>query len=401
MKPKGSVYILVLTTSLVLVIVTVGLSRFLIRARQDARSARQVEQAQIHAQLGLRHALWATHHNSNWRTLLPNGEWLTDIAVGQATYTVTGTDPDDGNLADNPADAVILQCSAAVGDITRTLQVEARSSKMEFLNYQAAAGGNLYLNGSADIEGDVYINGNLQINGSDCYIDGDAMTAGSVSGYTTHITGVTTTGAADLDLPAGTTAYDYFAPLATTIPYQSEIFAKVLAPNSNPYGATNSDGVYLINCSGQRIVIKQSRIVGTLILVNPADTSAVEISVNWQPARTDYPALIVHGGNFEFKIDSDIYEMLINADLSLPGELGYGTKLSSYDGEIHGLIFTNRSLSLSQNTLLYGQAVALVNLTLNENADIYPDPLEPEPFILPFVTPALTPVRGSYQWITP
>lgn len=400
MKPKGSIYVLTLATALVLVIITVGLSRLLIRARQDARAARQIEQAQIHAQLGLRHALWATHRNDNWRTILPNGEWLTDIAVGQAVYSVTGTDPDDGDLADNPSDPVILQCSATVGDAARALQVEARSTKMDFLDYRAVAGNLLKIENHAVIQGDIFSNNNITKTGGDTWIYGDVSAVGAIADQT-NISGVITEGADPLGLPTGQSVYDFYAPLATVIPYQNEIFAKVLSPTSNPYGAANADGVYLMNCSGNKVVIKQCRIIGTLVLVNPTNDSAVEISVNWRPARTDYPALIIRGGEFEIKIDRAVSEAEINTDLSMPGEPGYGTKTDTYNGEIHGMIFTTHRLKLSQQTKLYGMAVSLDELNLRDSSRIEPDPLDPDPAIQPFVKPALIPVRGSYQWITP
>jgi len=400
MKRKGSIYILVLATTLVLVIITVGLSRFLIRVRQSARTNRQIEQAQLQAQLGLRHALWATYNNDNWRSILPNGAWLTNIAVGQAVYSVTGADLDDGDLADNPTEPVTLQCSATVGDVTRTLQVEARSSRMEFLDYEAVAGTLVTIDNSAVIQGDVASNGDITKNGLDTMIYGDARAAGQISD-TYNIFGHIYESADPLDLPAGQSVYDFYAPLATVIPYQSEIFGQLISPTHNPFGPANADGVYLIDCGGKRIIIKQCRIIGTLILLNPKNTSAVEISVNMQPARNDYPALIIQGGEFEFKIESDISEAELNTDLSLSGETGYGTKTDTYEGEIRGMIFSTRPLTLSQITKVYGLVVSMDTLTIRDNTLIAPDPLAADTIIQPFVDPALVPIRGTYQWITP
>ncbi len=49
------------------------------------------------------------------------------------------------------------------------------------------------------------------------------------------------------------------------------IYRKVLSPSVNPFsGGTDDEGIYWINCGGNRLTIERSRIHGTLLIVNPA-----------------------------------------------------------------------------------------------------------------------------------
>jgi carbohydrate binding protein with CBM4/9 domain len=73
------------------------------------------------------------------------------------------------------------------------------------------------------------------------------------------------------------------------------IYRQVLSPTVNTInGATNPEGIYQINCNGQRLTIERSRIVGTLLLINPGPNSGIaDAPINWTPAVAGYPALLV------------------------------------------------------------------------------------------------------------
>ncbi|MBN2377543.1 MAG: hypothetical protein JXD22_14175 [Sedimentisphaerales bacterium] len=399
-KNTGSIYILALTSAVVLAAVVLGLSYLILQFRSTSRTYTDISRAQVYADLGIRHAINFTFANPNWRQLLSSGIWLQDVQNGNAIYTVSGVDTIDGDFTNSTKDPVLLTSTATIGDVIRTLQVETHTEKMEFLNYRAVAGTFLKIENHAVIHGDIASNDDIIKTGGDTWVFGDARAVDDI-GDTIQIFGDIIEGANPLELPIGQSVYDFYAPKATIIPYQNEIFAKLLSPTNNPWGATNPDGVYLMNCSDNKVVIKQSRIVGTLILVHPKNDSAVEISVNWQPARTDYPAFIILGGDFEFKIDRSINEWEINADLSLPGEPGYGSKFSTYDGEVHGMIFSTNKLILNQDTRLYGMVISLTELNLKDYSRIDPDPLAENPDIQPFVNPALLPLQGTWRTVAP
>src|SRR5687767_14232573 len=71
------------------------------------------------------------------------------------------------------------------------------------------------------------------------------------------------------------------------------IDGKLLSPDNNPWGLEkNANGIYWVNCGGRRVVIRDSRILGTLVL-RDANEVTVEGSVHWEPAVEGYPALLV------------------------------------------------------------------------------------------------------------
>ncbi|HJQ81843.1 MAG TPA: carbohydrate binding domain-containing protein [Lacipirellulaceae bacterium] len=74
------------------------------------------------------------------------------------------------------------------------------------------------------------------------------------------------------------------------------IFRRVLGPGTGGglVGTPNPQGLYWIDCGGQRLTIERSRIVGTLLLVNPGPGSGISHGpIHWTPAVAGYPALLV------------------------------------------------------------------------------------------------------------
>ena len=143
LNQKGSIYTLTLASSLVLVALVLGISYQILQYRQTSRGATQIDQATVYAELGIRHALHYTSVDSNWRVNLTNGNWLSDITVGDAVYSVEGIDPVDGVLVNNDSDPVELTCTATVGDVTRSVQINTIQQPFEILRYAVVAGGDI------------------------------------------------------------------------------------------------------------------------------------------------------------------------------------------------------------------------------------------------------------------
>ena len=61
-----------------------------------------------------------------------------------------------------------------------------------------------------------------------------------------------------------------------------------------PRRGTNAQGLYWINCAGNKLVIERSRIKGTLLVLNPGSGSMIGAGpISWSPATPGYPALLV------------------------------------------------------------------------------------------------------------
>ncbi len=157
--------------------------------------------------------------------------------------------------------------------------------------------------------------------------------------------------------------------VASTIYVMEE---ELLSPTVNPYGPTNSKGIYLINCAGKDVVITNSRIVGTLVLVTPGPNSKIRGSVCMEPAAANFPAFMSDaavsinlsatplseaGADVNFNPSGSAY----------PYEAGTGsntnaTKTDSYPSAITGLVYAKKDLVLNGDTTINGVVVG--NLTV-------------------------------------
>jgi len=402
-RRRAGIYFLVLASSVVVALIAMGLSAMVMKYRFSSRTGANIDRAEICADLAVRHALRFTRDTANWRQLLSNGAWLSNIPLDSGiSYSVSGTDPLDSNLTDSPADPVILTATATVYNTARTLQATARQLPLDILKYAAASNLKIEIATHARVHGNLISNGTISKTGGDTWVFGSASAVGSIAD-TTNISGTITTGITPVTFPDPQTIQNFYTSHATaftTVP--SAIEYKLISPTNNPYGPTNADGLYLVNCNGNKIVIKQCRIIGTLILLNPKSDSRLEISVNWKPARPDYPALIILGGDFTFIPDRSLSELELLRDLSRPGELGYLTMLDVYPNEINGMIYSNKNLTFSGTSDINGPVMAEGTIKLWDYTDIqYADNSLYETPPPCFQNSWLSLVPGSWKNITP
>ncbi|NLS93368.1 MAG: hypothetical protein GXX96_14520 [Planctomycetaceae bacterium] len=149
------------------------------------------------------------------------------------------------------------------------------------------------------------------------------------------------------------------------------IHRKVLSPACNPFGAgtTNTRGIYVIDCSKKPISIKDSRIVGTLVLLNyDATNSLIHGSMSWQPAVAsadpavaNQPILVANKKlNFDTST-ADLSEGLVNLNLN-PIGTPYGSVQDSDKDDVvpslfDGLIYVNGNTTVTGSLRLQGVMV--------------------------------------------
>jgi len=148
------------------------------------------------------------------------------------------------------------------------------------------------------------------------------------------------------------------------------VYRQVLSPSLNPFGGTtNSEGIYWIDCNNNKIVIERSRILGTLLLLNPGAGSCIANGpINWQPAVAGYPALLVDASN------PDNADFSINATNRALSEKENGMNYNPvgaahedfgqdsdtndiYRSSIRGLIAVRDDLSFQNRGLIRGQVL--------------------------------------------
>jgi hypothetical protein len=176
------------------------------------------------------------------------------------------------------------------------------------------------------------------------------------------------------------------------------IYRKILSPSVNTLytGApTNAQGIYWINCQGNRLVIERSRIVGTLLVLNPGPNSCVaDGPINWAPAVTGYPALLVNAdspanANFSLRATNRVLneaELDVNynptgAPYDFANSLCNPTDTAPndiYPSEIRGLIVIKNDLTYQNNPVIRGQVIVggdLSNSSGTLDVEYQPDSL--------------------------
>ena len=122
-RDRGSVYIFVLGASLLVAVI--GISS-LMAARVQRRSIQTtagMTQARELARSAIDRGLWEIKANLGfWRTLFVFTP-LTEVPFAGGTFTLTATDPVDGNLTNNITDPVVLTGVGKCGDARYMLEV--------------------------------------------------------------------------------------------------------------------------------------------------------------------------------------------------------------------------------------------------------------------------------------
>ncbi len=147
---------------------------------------------------------------------------------------------------------------------------------------------------------------------------------------------------------------------------------QLLSPAVNPFGSTNAKGIYVINCAGNDVVIGRSRIVGTLIFLNPGGNSAIQDSVCWEAAVYNYPALLTNN-TLNIKMSSTgLSESSLGINLNpagtpypYTGGVSNTTATESYPSRITGIVYSKNDLKFSATSSVTGVVMAANDIYVN------------------------------------
>jgi hypothetical protein len=273
------------------------------------------KEAGVLAEAAVEWALIRLTADTNWRTTYTNGVETSAVAFGNGTISFKLLDETDGDLADENADPVRIYGIGRAGAATRIYSVQAGgSAALTCLNAALAVGGLLRCDTSIIAGGSSKLATNNHVNGGSATVTANVEAAGNVVPQSWTLQGTATSGVPHMDMPT-TEVFDYYTSCGTPIPIgsiplngsqDSCIEKVVISPASNPYGAaTNTEGIYVIDCQNNDLVIRNCRIVGTLVLITPGSQSRVGDrtsgdvdngrKIHWVPAVSTYPCLLVQG----------------------------------------------------------------------------------------------------------
>jgi hypothetical protein len=363
-----------------MVVAVIGLSALTMTRieRRYSEGTADFAEARFYAQSAVEMGLSRIDSDPDWRNTYPNGVWEADRSIGSGTYTLEGVDPDDGDLTDSNTDPLVLTGTGVTGDARYKLKVTlvADVPPLGCLQTALHAGNNIaFLD--AIVQGDHIISANntVQTTGA-CAVNADVEAVNGISGG--GYNGTTTTGVAPRTMP-GAAAFDYYLASGTPINLASipggQIADILLSPAVNPYGAqTNPEGIYVVDCMSTTIVVRECRIVGTLVLLDPGGGSKIATSVNLSAAVGNYPSLLVRG-DIEIVLGQvPLQESLAGVNFNPPGTpyqgITDGDVTDSYPSQIGGLVYVSGALSITAEAAFDGVLVVGGDLTATTTLEL-------------------------------
>ncbi len=366
-RRRAGVYVAVLGSAMMTTVI--GLSALLlVRAeRRAVQGTTDMLEARFYAQSAVEIGQHRIRSDSDWRRTFASGPWQANVPIGKGTFTLEGVDPVDGDLSDSLADPILLTGTGRAGGATYKVQAKLLplTSAVEALAVSAHSGGNLTFN-TVNVSSTQKVSSNGSATASGSMISCPVEAVGAITGST--YLAARTTGMAARSMPDAT-VFDYYLTNGSAISYASVPSAQgkktierlVLSPSSNPYGATNTEGIYVLDCAGGSARLRNARINGTLVVIN-ASAFSVESSVSWEPAVTNYPSLLVRGNLDLNYTNAVLAETSSNANYNPPGSPYAGLTdtdvLDSYPSLIKGLVYASGAITTNNTATIQGVLVA-------------------------------------------
>jgi len=414
---RASVYIIVLGTALLVTVIGLSALTSARIERESSAGAGDLAAARFYAQSALQVGLNTIASDTNWRNVRPNGTWLSNVAIGDkgGSFTLLGVDPGDANLGNGQLDPLQFTAIGSQGAAQYKLRVTLNAVQRGVGGLEVAlhAGGDMTFSGmTVNCDQTISANGNVSASAGS-RINCDVEAGGIITGGGGQFGGTRTSGITPRSMP-DSTAFDTYIASGTTIALAAlprvdlkgmmEDF--VLSPTSNPFGARtlNAQGIYVIQCGDGDIEIRNGRIVGTLVLIDPGPASRINKSVNWEAAVANYPALLVRG-NFTLKQDAKaLSETARGINFNPPGT-PYGSIQDSdtrdiYPSRITGLVYISGNVDINKNPVVDGVLLAGGSITGTGALDLTYESkywLSPPPgFEMP---PVMQLAAGTFQQI--
>lgn len=370
---SGSVTIAVLGVSVIVAIMGVGglvaahAQRRLIETAVDARRAQALARSAVEL------ARIAIASDPNWRSNLKHNQWSDPLSVGGGSVRWKIVDEADGDPSNNTVDPIRLYGLGTRAGSTQVCSVMLTPQRTAYSALAAA----IHVAGQLRTRSGKTLSLGSAVASSNGTIRNDGAITGSTESLlyigSGTVSGTKTIAATAKAFPPSSVISTYTA-RGTPISPGNTIEKCVLSPGSNPWGATNPNGVYVWNANSN-LTIRDCRIVGTLVINAPGRTVDIDRNVLIQPARADYPALIINA-NADFKFTSTS-ELLSEPDVGVnfnPASTPYAAAsdadtLDSYPSEVQGLVHITGTFTASGNARVRG-LILVESGALTDAADI-------------------------------
>lgn len=376
---RGAAYLVALLAGSIVTVT--GLTAIKIAATRARGTAiiDDAAQARVMADSGLEHALSAiAAHLDSGRTRhdLINQNWpVVAMGKGQFTWTLSALDGTPTNSGNEP---VRLRVVAEHGQARHALEAAVVPSglPMDSLNTGLYAGGVIDLAALSSLASDKVVGSIGGVSAFTATVTAPVESAGTVGG--TLYLGTTSSGAPRRRMPDPSFINDY-ADMGQMIP-RADLPAvmggrcirdNLLSPASNPFGPTNALGIYVVDLAGERLLVENIRIVGTLVLRNPGANTVIGSNVLIEPAFPWMPSLLVEGDITFAGSNAGPSETTLGVNLNpphTPYEGIYDTDtVDAYPGYVGGVAYVSGNATFSlprqnfRGTLLVGGDVRVAS----------------------------------------
>ena len=366
-RRTGSVYVAVLGVALIIALAAMT-SLHLSRTETEVLTgADQIARAELLSQSAVELAIAHMEYNPEWRDDFDSGVDFpnsTGLSFNSGYFKISLIDA-DGDLNNDSRDFVVVRGVGRYGEATHvtTVEVEPTSTALTCLAVALHADGQVAVNG-ANVTTDRMVSSNSNISVSSGAIVGDAWAVGSISGT---VTGTKYSSSSPARwMPNSSAVWEYYLNNGTTINMASipsqTIERTVLSAASNPYGATNPQGIYIIVTGGQTLHIRNARIKATLVVISPAAAVEIESQIHWEPPSKNFPALLVDGSlTMEWLGGTNLSESLVGANFNPAGtpyeNVADSDQSDVYPGVIKGLVYCADNLGVTNPCVVQGQII--------------------------------------------
>lgn len=359
---QGSIYVAVLGVALIVSLVSMTAMQVVRMQLKSARAAEQISTAEVMARSAVEYALALIDGDPSWRSAYNHGQeypasWVDLNGVGEFKFKLLDS---DGNLSDDQNDAVTLQGIGRCGDATyvASVMLEPQGAPLSCLEASFCTNGNITTPALISITTNQFISSNDTIDVSDigCSVQGSAQAVNNING---PVTGSRVTGIAPREMPHEH-VFDYYLYNGTwmdvdTLPLSAlsnpAIENTLLSPNYNPFGKTNPSGIYVIDCKGKSVVIRNSRILGTIVLLNPGSLTGLYDSVHISPAADNLPVILAQGDIYIATNSSNLSEATLGVNFNPVGSAYLNVSDSDmndvYPSIVSGLVYASGTIKFS------------------------------------------------------
>ena len=312
------------------------------------------DQALEIAKVGIDKFIYAVNNDPNWRTTYTSGTKYGPFALGDGEFYVTITD-EDGDLTDSLIDSVTVMSVATYKGSTRTVSAVLAPPVHDAMMYAAVmwdSGKKIEIKDGPRIYGDLMSDGDVDVNGAlpdfrgDVYCRDASKVHGGLDDADTDVFEIWPT-------PTNPTPdADWFVSRGSAMsPPESggtlRVIDKRIAPDTNPYGFSNTNGIYTIDANGKDVEFRRCYIEATIVITR-ADKVFFEDGIVHSPALSSYPALVVIGkdsskGTVTYDLDMNLSESTSHVDFN-----GNGNTTDVFAPSVSGVVYATRKIEALQ-----------------------------------------------------